>query len=62
MGDVVLTFVPDQTLHWYSNNLKSSQHPWSKLIRTTIQMSKDNHYYYMIQPKIEVLRSLNSSS
>ena len=61
--DVVLTFVPDQTLHWYSNNLRSSQHPQSKLIRTTIQMSKDNHYYYyMIQPKIKVLWSLNSSS
>ena len=34
-----------QTLHWYFNNLKSSHHHWSKLITTTIPISKDNHQY-----------------
>ena len=34
-----------QTLHWYFN-LKSTHQHWSKLITTTIPVSKDNHREY----------------
>ena len=38
---------PDQTHHWYFNNLKSNhdQYNQSKLIRTTMPVSKDDYQY-----------------
>ena len=39
---------PDQISHWNFINLKSSQHHQSKLIRTTMSISKDNCQYKLL--------------